>query len=657
MNRKRKAKVFKCNDNLNELSEVTDTKKERLLPRDSLQALFGEPNKTIIPGIKSQVIGSDKDEQTPEKIKKNITKNCDLEREKEMFNNLFLFCQIHFLPTSSTPRRRLDRDVSSLTLSTVFIRKTPAYVLHSKPVIKLDEQLSNFPQFASVYAMSLHDYFKGLEVSEQALRTNYLEFAKETTESHLIAPVYMEESSRKKPQLRSLENQIHSSGSHDRTPATKRKQSVQPVLISPNPEVNDIKKYVLPMAITKEMRSLCIEVLISVAERGRAVLKETLHTAVDLMDRFLAIRLRRNKRLHTNVFASNFTSGKRCTALEPSMLLLVGAAALSLAHKYEESEDQSMIGSRFTVAVLGWNRMLKEQENKDMTKTSASSVDYNIGIHSSEKTGHTNQRRLPSPDPTTANFRATQTTATADHLPLHAAITVDAAMRKQTLASIANMEIEILETLEWQIVLPTAYTFLQRYMLAGQLNKRQCVVATCLCERSLLMHSLLQYRASMVAASVVSMVRLLFGLDGWSSTLAHYSHYKQNQLDDCIRCMQSALLAEEIAHFSAAQPASVAKAATTQAGIDTDETSLGHMSGAEVKRNTSSYLPASRTYIPGTCLRAKYSDEIYRLLVNLPITWIPVLTGAKAYSDTSFVSATAQTARATRARVRTAQQP
>jgi len=95
------------------------------------------------------------------------------------------------------------------------------------------------------------------------------------------------------------------------------------------------------------------------------------------------------------------------------------------------------------------------------------------------------------------------------------------------------MESEILTTLEYQLCLPTAHTFLCRYLKAAHADRSMVQLACYLAERSLQEYSMLPFLPSTIAATAVMVARKSLQRHAWSPTLLHYTHYDEVHLQEC----------------------------------------------------------------------------------------------------------------------------
>ena len=116
---------------------------------------------------------------------------------------------------------------------------------------------------------------------------------------------------------------------------------------------------------------------------------------------------------------------------------------------------------------------------------------------------------------------------------------------------ISRLESFILATLGFDVNLPTSLGYLLRYVRAGELELFETRISACLLDRLLIEYDMLAFLPSLIAASVVLLVRTLSAKEPWTSTLRHYAVYEEEQLQDCCKAIQKVLRREEDARTSA----------------------------------------------------------------------------------------------------------
>ncbi|KAL9330910.1 hypothetical protein ACSQ67_000520 [Phaseolus vulgaris] len=102
---------------------------------------------------------------------------------------------------------------------------------------------------------------------------------------------------------------------------------------------------------------------------------------------------------------------------------------------------------------------------------------------------------------------------------------------------VLRMESEVLNLLHFQLSVPTAKTFLRRFILAAQYSCKVSYVeveflANYLAELTLVEYSFSQFRPSLVAASAVLIARWTLNQSEhpWNSTMEHYTNYRVSEL-------------------------------------------------------------------------------------------------------------------------------
>ena len=100
---------------------------------------------------------------------------------------------------------------------------------------------------------------------------------------------------------------------------------------------------------------------------------------------------------------------------------------------------------------------------------------------------------------------------------------------------IVQMETSILGELGYMISVPTAHTFLVRYLKAGHADEKIAQIACYILEGTLLSYSLLQFRPSKLAAAAVLIARCSTHRNPWSPTLLHYSYYFEEEITPIAR--------------------------------------------------------------------------------------------------------------------------
>lgn len=100
------------------------------------------------------------------------------------------------------------------------------------------------------------------------------------------------------------------------------------------------------------------------------------------------------------------------------------------------------------------------------------------------------------------------------------------------------METVILKTLKYQISLPTAHTFLFRYLNAAHTYRELTFLTQFILETSLYGYELVtKYSPSQLAAAAVLIGRKAVGRNSWSPTLLKYTQYREEDIKPIARVM------------------------------------------------------------------------------------------------------------------------
>lgn len=106
--------------------------------------------------------------------------------------------------------------------------------------------------------------------------------------------------------------------------------------------------------------------------------------------------------------------------------------------------------------------------------------------------------------------------------------------RAYTRAQILQMETVVLNTLKFQMTVPTAQKFLTRFAKVATLDKHTELTAAYICERTLQEQSMLQYLPSEIAATSIALALRNAGQRDWNTTLATYTGYSAEDLAACL---------------------------------------------------------------------------------------------------------------------------
>lgn len=100
-----------------------------------------------------------------------------------------------------------------------------------------------------------------------------------------------------------------------------------------------------------------------------------------------------------------------------------------------------------------------------------------------------------------------------------------------------RMETFILRALGYKISLPTAHTFLVRYLKAGHADEQISQIACYVLEHSLTSYELLQFLPSELAAASVLIARCSAYRNPWSATLLTYANYLEEEVTPVARAI------------------------------------------------------------------------------------------------------------------------
>ena len=106
-----------------------------------------------------------------------------------------------------------------------------------------------------------------------------------------------------------------------------------------------------------------------------------------------------------------------------------------------------------------------------------------------------------------------------------------------TRSQVVDMERNILETLKFELTVPTSKTFLRRFLTAANAETRVEYLASYLSELTLLDYHFLEFEPSEIAASAVLLSLLTLNKPHWSQTLVHYTQYQPADLAKCVEAL------------------------------------------------------------------------------------------------------------------------
>lgn len=92
------------------------------------------------------------------------------------------------------------------------------------------------------------------------------------------------------------------------------------------------------------------------------------------------------------------------------------------------------------------------------------------------------------------------------------------------------MEEEVLKILEYRITMPSAHSFLVRFLKAGHADKKIVQLSCYLLDGALQSYKLLRYLPSQLAAASIFIARHTVGRNSWSPTLLKYAMYCEEQI-------------------------------------------------------------------------------------------------------------------------------
>jgi cyclin B len=104
---------------------------------------------------------------------------------------------------------------------------------------------------------------------------------------------------------------------------------------------------------------------------------------------------------------------------------------------------------------------------------------------------------------------------------------------------ILGMESDIAITLDYELTVPTCYSFLCRFLRAAHADKTMMQLSCYVAERSLQEYSMVKFLPSEIAASAVYLARKSNRQRSpWSPTLLRYTGYDEADLLPCVEAMR-----------------------------------------------------------------------------------------------------------------------
>ncbi|XP_059644615.1 G2/mitotic-specific cyclin-2-like [Cornus florida] len=105
---------------------------------------------------------------------------------------------------------------------------------------------------------------------------------------------------------------------------------------------------------------------------------------------------------------------------------------------------------------------------------------------------------------------------------------------------VLEMEKLMLNTLQFNISVPTPYVFLKRFLKAAQSDRKLELLSFFLIELCLVEYEMLKFPSSFLAAAAIYTAQCtLYGFKQWSKTCVWYSNYSEDQLLECSRVIVS----------------------------------------------------------------------------------------------------------------------
>ncbi|KAJ7953214.1 Cyclin [Quillaja saponaria] len=107
-----------------------------------------------------------------------------------------------------------------------------------------------------------------------------------------------------------------------------------------------------------------------------------------------------------------------------------------------------------------------------------------------------------------------------------------------TRKEVLEMESLMLNTLQFNMSVPTPYVFMKRFLKAAQADKKLELLSFFLIELSLVEYGMLKFPPSLLAAAAVYTAQCtIHGFKQWSRTCEWHTNYSEDQLIECSRLM------------------------------------------------------------------------------------------------------------------------
>ncbi|CEG50050.1 cyclin-like protein [Plasmopara halstedii] len=104
-----------------------------------------------------------------------------------------------------------------------------------------------------------------------------------------------------------------------------------------------------------------------------------------------------------------------------------------------------------------------------------------------------------------------------------------------TAVEMLNMEVQVLNALQYRVASTTCYGFIHRYTEAGCTTDKQRSLVLYLCDFALLFLHMVRFKPSILVASAVYLARLTTGVsDPWTPTLHHATKYNPLDFQECV---------------------------------------------------------------------------------------------------------------------------
>ncbi|KAJ7944069.1 Cyclin [Quillaja saponaria] len=107
-----------------------------------------------------------------------------------------------------------------------------------------------------------------------------------------------------------------------------------------------------------------------------------------------------------------------------------------------------------------------------------------------------------------------------------------------TRKEVLDMESLMLNTLQFNMSVPTPYVFMKRFLKAAEVDKKLELLSFFLIELSLVEYEMLKFLPSLLAAAAVYTAQCtIYGFKQWSKTCEWHTNYSEDQLLECSRLM------------------------------------------------------------------------------------------------------------------------